>query len=131
MSVPMPERGRDPRPRVLLIGSGPIVIGQGAEFDYAGTQAVESLHEEGVEVVLVNPNPATVMTDPNLSSIVVKWFGTKYIGHYLPGHGPAVVHTTPNPRNPALRPPVAVMNVTPKAPSMALCRTLLRSTEHR
>ncbi len=72
-----------------------------------------------------------VMTDPNLSSIVVKWFGTKYIGHYLPGHGPAVVHTTPNPRNPALRPPVAVMNVTPKAPSMALCRTLLRSTEHR
>ncbi len=66
----MPEWARDPRPRVLLIGSGPIVIGQGAEFDYAGTQAVESLHEEGFEVVLVNPNPATVMTDPNLADRV-------------------------------------------------------------
>lgn len=72
-----------------------------------------------------------VMTDPNLNSIVVSWFGTKYLGHFLPGRGPAVVHTTPNPRNPALRPPVAVMNVTPKAPSMALCRTLLRAAEHR
>ncbi len=72
-----------------------------------------------------------VMTDPNLQSIVVDWFGTKYLGHYLPGRGPAVVHTTPNPLNPALRPPVAVTDVTPKAPSMALCRTLLRSAEHR
>ena len=49
--------------KVLVIGSGPIVIGQAAEFDYAGTQACRALHEEGVEVVLVNSNPATIMTD--------------------------------------------------------------------
>lgn len=49
--------------KVLLIGSGPIVIGQAAEFDYSGTQAVQSLKEEGIEVVLVNSNPATIMTD--------------------------------------------------------------------
>ena len=49
--------------KVLVIGSGPIVIGQAAEFDYAGTQACRSLKEEGIEVVLVNSNPATIMTD--------------------------------------------------------------------
>jgi len=49
--------------KVLVIGSGPIVIGQAAEFDYSGTQAVKSLIEEGIEVVLVNSNPATIMTD--------------------------------------------------------------------
>ena len=49
--------------RVLVIGSGPIVIGQAAEFDYAGTQACRSLKEEGMEVILVNSNPATIMTD--------------------------------------------------------------------
>lgn len=50
--------------KVLVIGSGPIVIGQAAEFDYAGTQACRSLKEEGIEVILVNSNPATIMTDP-------------------------------------------------------------------
>ena len=49
--------------KVLLIGSGPIVIGQAAEFDYAGTQACRALKEDGLEVVLVNSNPATIMTD--------------------------------------------------------------------
>ncbi|HEX9279154.1 MAG TPA: carbamoyl-phosphate synthase large subunit [Gemmatimonadales bacterium] len=53
--------------RILLIGSGPIVIGQGAEFDYSGTQAVKALREEGYEVVLVNSNPATIMTDPEIA----------------------------------------------------------------
>src|SRR5438094_402996 len=53
--------------RILLIGSGPIVIGQGAEFDYSGTQAVKALKEEGYQVVLVNSNPATIMTDPELA----------------------------------------------------------------
>ncbi len=53
--------------RILLIGSGPIVIGQGAEFDYSGTQAVKALKEEGYTVVLVNSNPATIMTDPELA----------------------------------------------------------------
>ena len=53
--------------KVLVIGSGPIIIGQAAEFDYAGTQACKSLKEEGVEVVLVNSNPATIMTDLNIA----------------------------------------------------------------
>jgi carbamoyl-phosphate synthase large subunit len=53
--------------KILLVGSGPIVIGQGAEFDYSGTQAVKALKEEGYEVVLVNSNPATIMTDPELA----------------------------------------------------------------
>ena len=56
--------------KVLVIGSGPIVIGQAAEFDYAGTQACRSLKEEGVEVVLVNSNPATIMTDKNIADRV-------------------------------------------------------------
>ena len=49
--------------RILVIGSGPIVIGQAAEFDYAGTQACRALKEVGLEVILVNSNPATIMTD--------------------------------------------------------------------
>src|SRR3954469_3664719 len=53
--------------RILVIGSGPIVIGQGAEFDYSGTQATKALREEGYEVILVNSNPATIMTDPELA----------------------------------------------------------------
>ena len=53
--------------RVLVIGSGPIVIGQACEFDYSGTQAIKALKSEGLEVVLVNSNPATIMTDPELA----------------------------------------------------------------
>src|SRR6187455_1481808 len=53
--------------RVLVIGSGPIVIGQACEFDYSGTQACKALRAEGLEVVLVNSNPATIMTDPEVS----------------------------------------------------------------
>ncbi len=53
--------------KILLIGSGPIVIGQACEFDYSGTQAVKALREEGFEVVLVNSNPATIMTDPEMA----------------------------------------------------------------
>ncbi len=56
--------------KVLVIGSGPIIIGQAAEFDYAGTQACRSLKEEGVEVVLVNSNPATIMTDREIADAV-------------------------------------------------------------
>ena len=62
---------RDPSiHKTLLIGSGPIVIGQAAEFDYAGTQALRVLREEGVESVLLNPNPATIMTDRNVADHV-------------------------------------------------------------
>ena len=60
-----------PKPqKVLVIGSGPIVIGQAAEFDYAGTQACKALREEGVTTVLVNSNPATIMTDEGIADIV-------------------------------------------------------------
>jgi hypothetical protein len=53
--------------KILIIGSGPIVIGQACEFDYSGTQGCRSLREEGFEVVLVNSNPATIMTDPEMA----------------------------------------------------------------
>ena len=56
--------------KVLVLGSGPIVIGQAAEFDYAGTQACRALKEEGIEVVLVNSNPATIMTDKDIADHV-------------------------------------------------------------
>src|SRR6201993_748056 len=53
--------------RILIIGSGPIIIGQACEFDYSGTQACKALRADGYEVVLINSNPATIMTDPNLA----------------------------------------------------------------
>ena len=56
--------------KVLVIGSGPIIIGQAAEFDYAGTQACRALKEEGIEVVLINSNPATIMTDTDIADKV-------------------------------------------------------------
>ncbi|TSA65520.1 MAG: carbamoyl-phosphate synthase subunit L, partial [Sediminibacterium sp.] len=55
---------------VLIIGSGPIIIGQACEFDYSGTQAARSLREEGIEVILINSNPATIMTDPMMADKV-------------------------------------------------------------
>src|SRR5881275_2947602 len=61
----MPKR--DDIASVLVIGSGPIVIGQACEFDYSGTQACRVLREEGIRVVLVNSNPATIMTDPEFA----------------------------------------------------------------
>jgi len=56
--------------KIILVGSGPIIIGQACEFDYSGTQALKALKEEGYEVVLLNSNPATIMTDPELSDRV-------------------------------------------------------------
>src|ERR687891_2252718 len=58
---------RDDLNRILVLGSGPIVIGQAAEFDYSGVQACKVLLDEGYEVVLVNSNPATIMTDPEFA----------------------------------------------------------------
>ena len=55
--------------RILIVGSGPIVIGQGCEFDYSGTQACRVLKADGFEVVLVNSNPATIMTDPEIADV--------------------------------------------------------------
>src|SRR5438045_5258011 len=53
--------------KIIIVGSGPIVIGQACEFDYSGTQACKALRAEGFEVVLINSNPATIMTDPELA----------------------------------------------------------------
>ena len=62
---------RLPKPKsVLIIGSGPVVIGQAAEFDYAGTQACRALRAEGIRTILVNSNPATIMTDPSVADAV-------------------------------------------------------------
>ena len=52
---------------ILIIGAGPIVIGQACEFDYSGTQACKALREEGYKVILINSNPATIITDPNVA----------------------------------------------------------------
>ena len=69
---------RDDLHKILILGSGPIVIGQAAEFDYSGTQACKVLMEEGYEVVLVNSNPATIMTDPEFATAT-------YVEPLLPG----------------------------------------------
>src|SRR6478672_3887534 len=69
---------RDDIRRILILGSGPIVIGQAAEFDYLGAQVCKVLREEGYEVVLVNSNPATIMTDPEFADAT-------YIEPLLPG----------------------------------------------
>ena len=55
--------------KILIIGSGPIIIGQACEFDYSGTQACKALHNLGYEIVLVNSNPATIMTDPGMADV--------------------------------------------------------------
>ena len=71
----MPKR-RDIK-KILVIGAGPIIIGQACEFDYSGSQACKVLREEGYKVILVNSNPATIMTDPSMADITyiepVEW----------------------------------------------------------
>ncbi|ESU22835.1 carbamoyl-phosphate synthase large chain [Flavobacterium enshiense DK69] len=72
---------------VLIIGSGPIVIGQACEFDYSGSQSARSLREEGIEVILINSNPATIMTDPSMADhIYLKPLTTKSIIEILKAH---------------------------------------------
>src|ERR1700704_2783514 len=72
---------------VLIIGSGPIIIGQACEFDYAGSQAARSLREEGIEVILINSNPATIMTDKMTADhVYLKPLEKKYIREILEKH---------------------------------------------
>ncbi|WP_281228272.1 carbamoyl-phosphate synthase large subunit [Flavobacterium aquiphilum] len=72
---------------VLIIGSGPIVIGQACEFDYAGSQSARSIREEGIEVILINSNPATIMTDPSMADhVYLKPLTTKSIVEILKEH---------------------------------------------
>src|SRR5918996_773092 len=75
---------RDDLHKILILGSGPIVIGQAAEFDYSGVQACKVLKDEGYEIVLVNSNPATIMTDPEFADAT-------YVEPLLPGPVAAVV----------------------------------------
>lgn len=70
--------------KIMVIGSGPIVIGQAAEFDYAGTQACLALKEEGYEVVLVNSNPATIMTDKEIADrVYIEPLTTEFVSRIL------------------------------------------------
>src|SRR5260221_14412273 len=70
-AVPRSGAGGLPKPSsVLILGSGPVVIGQAAEFDYAGTQACRALRAEGIRTILVNSNPATIMTDPSVADAI-------------------------------------------------------------
>lgn len=70
--------------KILVIGSGPIVIGQAAEFDYAGTQACQALKEEGIEVVLINSNPATIMTDTNMADkVYIEPITTEFVARVI------------------------------------------------
>lgn len=72
---------------ILIIGSGPIIIGQACEFDYSGSQALRSLREDGIETVLINSNPATIMTDPSMADhIYLLPLNTKSIIEVLKKH---------------------------------------------
>lgn len=72
---------------ILIIGSGPIIIGQACEFDYSGSQSIRSIKEEGIEVVLINSNPATIMTDPSLADhVYLKPLTTKSVIEILEAH---------------------------------------------
>ena len=97
--------------KILLIGSGPIIIGQACEFDYSGTQACKSLKEEGYEIVLVNSNPATIMTDPEFADltyiepvtpeVVEKIIERDRPDALLPTMG-CLLYTSPSPRDATL-----------------------------
>ena len=72
---------------ILIIGSGPIIIGQACEFDYSGTQALRSLREDGIETILINSNPATIMTDPSMADhVYLKPLTTRSIVEILKAH---------------------------------------------
>ena len=86
---------RDDIHHILVIGSGPIVIGQACEFDYSGNQAVRALKEEGYEVSLINPNPATVMTTPGIADhIFLEPLKKEYIERIFDQVGPDAILST-------------------------------------
>ena len=84
---------RDDIKKILVLGSGPIVIGQAAEFDYSGAQACKVLLEEGYEVVLVNSNPATIMTDPEFADATyVEPITPEYVEKVIEKERPDALH---------------------------------------
>ena len=91
---------------VMVIGSGPIVIGQAAEFDYSGTQACRVLREEGIRVILVNSNPATIMTDPEMADATyIEPIATPILERIIAKERPDALlpKSTRSPRNSATR----------------------------
>ena len=101
----MPRRGDIHS--ILIIGAGPIIIGQACEFDYSGTQAVRALKEEGYRVILINSNPATIMTDPNLADATyIEPLTVSYIEEIIKREKPdailptvCLLYTSPSPRD--------------------------------
>ena len=85
---------------ILIIGAGPIVIGQACEFDYSGAQACKALQEEGYRVILVNSNPATIMTDPQVADVTyiepLQW---EFIAEIIKRERPCLLYTSPSPRD--------------------------------
>ena len=79
---------------MVILGSGPIVIGQACEFDYSGTQAVKALMERGLEVVLINSNPATIMTDPEIATrVYIEPLKVEFVYPILKKEKPSRPHT--------------------------------------
>jgi len=103
----------------MIVGSGPIVIGQACEFDYSGTQACKALKEEGYEVVLVNSNPATIMTDPEFADrTYVEPLTVEVLTEIIRASGP-----TPSCPRSAARP----ASTSPSNSTTAACSTATRS----
>ena len=77
--------------KILVIGAGPIIIGQACEFDYSGTQACKALKDEGYKVILINSNPATIMTDPGVADkTYIEPISLKLLNKYLLSCGPGL-----------------------------------------
>lgn len=82
--------------KVLIIGSGPIIIGQACEFDYSGTQACKALRNLGYEIVLVNSNPATIMTDPDTADVTyIEPLNVERLEQIIAKERPDALHTKP------------------------------------
>ena len=89
---------------ILIIGAGPIIIGQACEFDYSGAQACKALKEEGYRVILVNSNPATIMTDPEMAdSIYIEPINWRTIERIIEKERPSALLPTMGGRRPSIR----------------------------
>src|SRR2546429_5037254 len=127
----MPER-TDIR-SILLIGSGPIVIGQACEFDYSGTQACKALREEGYRVILVNSNPATIMTDPEFADrTYIEPMTVEVLERIIAAERPDALLPTIGGQtgvHPALAPPPAGGAARPQRPPLRAGADALRPTQ--
>ena len=97
----MPQRGD--LKKILILGSGPIVIGQACEFDYSGTQACKALRNAGYEIVLINSNPASIMTDPDIASkTYIEPLTPEIVSQIILREKPCLLYTSPSPRDATL-----------------------------